>query len=303
MQTSEKGTFLFGDWLPGVSVLPQATGCSFHAVSFPVPLEFSVMKSKHFAGLGCFFFCWLLIEEESRKWNCPFPPLHKLLIFLLAFDFLLGLIGSTEKRGNLGTLSLFQTSTSVLLFQSSQQEQRGAQIWHKLVPKFPRLDMHHYTSSLPLTTFPSLCGSPENTLLLFACQEMCLCPLLFLLYLQLLKTNSHKSFYTAEWALPAKRPSLNMFVVNSVFTNSLDTIWPHTHPHSLLSWLIWSTTMLSWIWYSETAEVHRSGFPPRTAVRSRTHSVNVSIMFRWRSVSVCSLCQRERQQHCNHYKP
>lgn len=67
-----------------------------------------------------------------------------------------------------------------------------------------------------------------------------------------------------------------------------------TYPQSLLSWLIWSTTTLSWIWYKETADetadAHSSGSPPRAAVRSSTHSVNISITLRWRKASVCSRC-------------
>lgn len=65
-----------------------------------------------------------------------------------------------------------------------------------------------------------------------------------------------------------------------------------TYPQSLLSWLIWSTSTLSWTWYKETADEHSSGRPPRAAVRSSTHSVNISIMFRWRKVSVCSRCSK-----------
>jgi len=51
----------------------------------------------------------------------------KFLIFFLAFDFILGLIGSTEKRSNLDTPSPFPASTSVLLLQPGQQEQLRAQ--------------------------------------------------------------------------------------------------------------------------------------------------------------------------------
>lgn len=63
-----------------------------------------------------------------------------------------------------------------------------------------------------------------------------------------------------------------------------------TYPQSLLSWPIWSTTALSWIWYRETADAQSSGLAPRPAVRSSTHSANSSIAFRWRRVSVCSRC-------------
>lgn len=61
-----------------------------------------------------------------------------------------------------------------------------------------------------------------------------------------------------------------------------------SYPHSLLSWLIWSTTTLSWGGKSEAADAPSSAPPARTAAISRTQSVKESIIRRYMSVSVCS---------------
>lgn len=142
--------------MPEVNVLPQVTGCTFLAVSFPMPLEFSVVKSKHFAGLFCcFVFVWFFFPRKQAGSGSALSHHSKILIF--HFDFVLGLISSTRKKGSkLDAPSSFPTSTTVLLLQPGQQEQIRVQIWQKLVHRFPRLEMQGCTSSLNSSPFPQL---------------------------------------------------------------------------------------------------------------------------------------------------
>lgn len=80
-----------------------------------MPLEFSVVKSKLFAEffvvfLGGFCFCIFFFQEAETALSHR----SKLLIFLLAFHFVLGLIGSSEKQSTMDSPPAFPASTLVL---------------------------------------------------------------------------------------------------------------------------------------------------------------------------------------------
>lgn len=82
--TLKRSTYLWGLSARG----QRLTTSDWVYFSFPTPLDFSVVKSKHSSG----FFCWLFIFYYFRKKAGSGTALShhfKFLIFLLAFDFVL----------------------------------------------------------------------------------------------------------------------------------------------------------------------------------------------------------------------
>lgn len=161
-----------------------------------MPLEFWVVKSKHFAG-GLLFYAFF--QEEGRKWNCPFPPLQISHISpCFSFCWLVPLkkvkFGHSLPLPNLNpsaTTSAQPAGTG----EGSDLTEPGTQA--------PGLEMLSCTSS---PNSSSLCPTSvpgQKTLSFYLSASSCLS--ILPICLLLLKMFSYKMFYTVKQPLPTKR--------------------------------------------------------------------------------------------------
>lgn len=130
----------------------------------------------------------------------------KFLMFLLAFDLVLGPIGCFfPVKPNLDTSSPLPTSTSGL--QSTGRDE----ICQKLVHKFPCSEMHCCTSSLNSTPSPEKWQTRKKKSFVLALSD---------LSSAVKKIIPIKIFYR-KTITPSKKGSFNTFLMCWIFTNSL----------------------------------------------------------------------------------
>lgn len=216
--TLKRSTYLWGLSARG----QRLTTSDWVYFSFPIPLDFSVVKSKHFAG----FFCWLFIFYYFRKKAGSGTALShhfKFLIFLLAFDFvLIDCFSSETKFGPSFSPPNLHLSASV---NRKGWGLRSARSW------YTNFHAQKCTAAPELITFPSSCGRPGKNLL----------SLLFLICLQLLKKIIPIKVLDRKTITPSKRAEFKhiFWCVESSLILLFDCILT-----PILCWAGWSDPQL-----------------------------------------------------------